>query len=127
MRKYYSTILFFLLFIISACGDSYESPNEVDPKDLNKEISKGVKANAEWVKTPQTIVKQLLPREAHQEGNYSYGIEERRLSESRRNIIVNEEGAFDDEVSGQKTCMTFELIKETWQIINMSVSLKRRR
>src|SRR5690349_20756635 len=126
MKKYYPVILFFLSSVICSCSNKNESRNEIDPKDLNTEISKAAQANAEWPKEPQTIVKQLLPKEASREGNYSYEFEEHRLSENERKVIVMEEGSFEDEVSEKKTFISFELINEKWKITKMSVLLKRR-
>jgi hypothetical protein len=126
MKKYYLTILFPLLFGVNACNDRYEPPKQVDPKEFNEKIENGVQAKAEWVKTPQSIVKELLPKTAFPQGNTSYTVEEKRLSANTRKFTITEEGPFDDEVKGEKTIIDFKSINDKWVITEMSRSLKRR-
>ena len=126
MKRHYQTVSFLLLFAIYGCTGRYEQPREVDPKDYNQKIANGKETNSEWVKSPQSIAKQLFPRDAHQTDNSSYSIEEKRLSEIDRKIIVTEEGAFDDEVNGEKAIIDLKLKNERWEITRLYISLKRR-
>ena len=126
MKKYLQQILFFLLCIFSSCTGNYEQPTKLDPKDFNRRIAIGIETNAEWTKSPQSIAKEFFPRDAHQEGSNSYSIDEKRLSETERKVVVTEEGAFDDEVSGEKAIIDFKLKNQRWEIMKLYVSLKRR-
>src|ERR1700688_1723181 len=107
MKKHYLIILP-LLIIVCACKDGYESPKAVDPKKLNEKIENGIQTKAEWVKTPQSIVKELLPKNVHQEGNVSYSMEEKHLSEAIWKITITEESPIDDEVDGVKIAIDFK-------------------
>lgn len=126
MKQYFLIILFSLSFTINACTESYERPEEIDPKEHNEKIEASTQAGEAWVKTPEAIAKKLFPRIAHQEGNPSYIIEENRLSDTNRKIIITEEGAIDDEVLGVKNIIYVKSINSRWKITKMYVSLKRR-
>ncbi|HKO81009.1 MAG TPA: hypothetical protein VJU78_11470 [Chitinophagaceae bacterium] len=126
MRTFYLTTLLLVLFTVCACNGGFEPPKEADPKELNEKISNGVQANATWIKTPESIVKELFPRRSREGENSSYSIREKGTGGEARRVTVTEEGSIDDEIKGEKIVLYFDRKGDQWEITKMNHSVKRR-
>lgn len=126
MKTLYLTTLLLSLFTVCACNGGFESPKEVDPKELNQKISDGVQANASWVNTPESIVKKLFPQRSRKGENASYSIREKGTGGEARRVTVIEEGYIDDEINGEKIILFFDREEDKWVITKIRHSVKRR-
>jgi hypothetical protein len=123
MKSNWFGILSIFTIVIYACG-GYEAPKKIDTQSINLKIERGMRAGAEWVKTPQGIVKELIPKGLHKEGNSLYKVEEKRSSDSLSKVVIVEEGAMDDEVDGEQTVLNFRLSKGKWMVDEITKSVR---
>ena len=126
MKTLYLTALLLSLFTVCACNGGFESPKEVDPKELNGKINKGMQDSASWAKTPESIVKKLFPQRSRKGENASYSIREKGTGGEARRVTVTEEGLIDDEINGEKIILYFDREGDKWVITKMRHSVRRR-
>jgi len=120
------TLIFVLALLITSCNEYQESTiSETTLKKLNRFVNSARTENASWTSSPEEIARTLFPQ-VSSEGNRKYTISSEGVSVASQKITVSEEGAIDDEVSGERHIITFKQEGGQWKIVDYHYVAKRR-
>jgi hypothetical protein len=118
--------IFFLAQLITSCSGYQESPtSELTLKELNRFVDSSRAKNASWTSSPEKIARTLFP-EVSFEGNRKYSVSRETTGVASQKVTVLEEGAIDDEVSGERHVLTFKKEVGQWKIVDYRYAAKRR-
>jgi hypothetical protein len=119
-------LIFSLALLITSCNEYQESPtSETALKDLNRFVDSARSENASWTSSPDKIARALFPQQSS-EGNRKYSISSESTGIASQKVTVLEEGAIDDEVSGERHVIIFKQDAGQWKIVDYRYAAKRR-
>ena len=126
MRKTGLIIISITIFLISCDGYRQSSVSAEYLTSLNAKISDGQRSGAKWINSPEGIARHLFPPESHDGGPRLYEVKKKVNSTTDCIVILTEEGAIDDEVSGERYTIHFQGNNGHWTIVELKFEEKRR-
>lgn len=125
LRKLVLIIILISLFLASCDGYQQSQVSSDYLSSLNATIADGVKSHATWINSPEEIAKHLFPSVSHDGGPKLYRVDKKIKSATDCTITITEEGAIDDEVSGERHTMYFQALNGLWTITYIKNEIKR--
>jgi hypothetical protein len=120
-------LLFITSTVLFSCDNYQQSPVSPDyVSSLNAAISDGQHNGATWVNSPVGIAKHFFPSVSHNGKSKQYGIHITNKSATDCMVIVTDEGAINDEVSGERRTMHLHANNDQWSIADLKYEVKRR-
>lgn len=120
------SLIFFLALLMISCSEYQERPtSETTLKELNRSVDSARMENASWTSSPEKIARTLFPQ-VSSEGNRKYSISSEGTGVASQKVTVLEEGAIDDEVSGERHVIIFKQKGGQWKIVDYRYAAKRR-
>lgn len=126
--KYIVLGLFMTSLFLLSC-DEYKPSPSISPdyiSSLNKTLSEGQQHGASWANSPEEIGRHFFPPVSHDGGPKLYEVKKEIKSATDYVVIILEEGAIDDEVSGEKHTIHFQDNNGHWTIGDLKLEIKRR-
>jgi len=125
MKKTILTLIIISFLLISCDGYRQSSVSAEYLTSLNTEISDGQRSGAKWINSPERIARHLFPPESHDGGTRLYEVKKKMNSTTDCIVILTEEGAIDDEVSGERRTIQFQGSNGNWTITALKFEEKR--
>jgi hypothetical protein len=127
MRKFVLISLLMSL-LLSFCDGYQQSVVSADYlSSLNASINDGQKTNAAWINSPEEITRHLFPPVSNGGKPKLYNVEKKIKSVTDCVVTITEEGTIDDEVSGERRTLHFQVLDGRWSIDEIKYEIKRRK
>ena len=118
-------ILIISFLLISCDGYRQSSVSAEYLSSLNREILDGQRSGAKWINSPEGIARHLFPPVSHDGRSKLYEVKKKMNSTTDCIVILTEEGAIDDEVSGERRTIQFQGSNGYWTITALKFEEKR--
>lgn len=125
--KYDFPLAMLTTMVLSSCNDyQQQQVSERYIQTINAELSAAQENGAGWTTSPIRIAEHFFPSHAHDGGPTLYGITQERKTANKIIVSVKEEGAIDDEITGEQNTIIMRLHNKKWNIDDVRLTIRRR-
>ena len=126
MKNIVLVLILTSLFLFS-CDGYQQSPVRAEYiSSLNTALVDARQNGAKWINSPEDIARHYFPPISHDGGPKRYELNKKMKSATDCIVTILEEGAIDDEVSGERYTIHFQTYDGHWTIADLKLETKRR-
>jgi hypothetical protein len=123
--KHSTTLILLVQLVLCYSCHNYSDEQTLSTDVYNYSIRRAAVRGDAWSRTPEAISKHLFPARTQGEGNRSYAVQIDNKSNTSCVVSVEDEGAVEGEMRGQRWNASFEQKGNGWQLTKLTRSVKQ--